>query len=277
MENIKDLYIDLLQRSLLDIVRLNKGKYAPLRRKKGIFIKGLFLLQWVLRKGNFAIVRDYNNDKDKILEGRFVPPNAETMIGFKRMENIKRCVLETVNNSIEGDLIETGAFRGGATIFMRGILKALDCKNKLVYVADSFEGLPEPDDVKYPADKGSRYHKMEELVASIDEVKGNFKNYNLLDDQVVFLKGFFKYTLPVAPIEKLSILRLDGDMYESTMDALVNLYPKLSIGGFIIIDDYAIPNCKKAIDDYRSQNKIEEKIEQVDWTGIYWKKTANFN
>lgn len=272
MKTIKEHYIDLLERSLLDIIRIDKGKYVPLRKKKGLVIHILMLMDWVLKKGNFTIVRDYNNEKEKILEGKFVPPNAETMIGLKRMDNIKHCLIETLENNIEGDLIETGAFRGGATIFMRGILKAYNCQNKLVYVADSFEGLPKPNTAKYSADKGSRYHKMKELVATLDEVKNNFRNYNLLDNQVVFLKGWFKDTLPKAPINKLSILRLDGDMYESTMDALVNLYPKLSIGGYIIIDDYSIPNCKKAIMDYRKKMGINEVIQEVDWTGVYWKK-----
>ena len=108
----------------------------------------------------------------------------------------------------------------------------------------------------------------------MEEVKKNFANYALLDDQVQFLVGWFSDTLPKAPIERLAVMRLDGDMYESTMDSLTYLYPKLSICGYIIIDDYlAIPACRKAVEDYRSQNGITDEIHTIDWSGVFWKKT----
>ena len=94
----------------------------------------------------------------------------------------------------------------------------------------------------------------------------------MLDDQVIFLEGWFKDTLPNAPIEKLSILRLDGDMYGSTIEALEALYPKLSAGGYCIIDGYALSGCKAAVNDYRVKHKIKSNIKEIDWTGIYWKK-----
>ena len=96
-----------------------------------------------------------------------------------------------------------------------------------------------------------------------------------MDEQVKFLKGWFKDTLPSAPIEKLSLVRLDGDMYESTMDAIVNLYPKLSVGGFLIVDDYCIDNCKKAITDYRTSNNIKDEIIDIDGTGVFWQKGSD--
>jgi macrocin-O-methyltransferase TylF-like protien len=142
-----------------------------------------------------------------------------------------------------------------------------------VWVADSFEGLPKPNESKYPADKSDVFHTYDELKVSIDDVKNNFSKYNLLDGQVKFLKGWFSDTLPKASINKLSVLRLDGDMYESTMDALVNLYPKLSVGGYIIIDDYSwVEACKKAVTDYRRGHSIDEEIVEIDWTAVYWQK-----
>ena len=107
----------------------------------------------------------------------------------------------------------------------------------------------------------------------IEQVQENFKRFDLLDDKVKFLKGWFKDTLPSAPIDHLAIIRLDGDMYESTMDGLVNLYHKLSSGGFIIIDDYGtIPACKKAVHDFRDKNGITEEIINIDDSGYYWQK-----
>jgi O-methyltransferase len=120
---------------------------------------------------------------------------------------------------------------------MRAVLAAYGIENRKVFVADSFEGLPRPDE-RYPADRGDKHHLNTYLAVSLDEVKNNFRKYSLLDDKVVFLEGWFKNTLPTAPIEKLSVLRLDGDVYGSTLEALLNLYPRLSMGGFCIIDDY---------------------------------------
>jgi hypothetical protein len=209
-------------------------------------------------------------------EGRpYFSVYADTMIGIKRLNNLQCCVEGVLEKNVSGDFIETGVWRGGACIFMRGILEAHGSKDRKVYVADSFQGLPEPDDEKYIADKGTTFHKNPLLAVSINQVKRNFERYGLLDEQVVFLQGWFKDTLPVAPIDKLAILRLDGDMYSSTIEALEALYPKLSIGGFCIVDDYgALPACKLAVDDYRHRNHISEKIKGIDWTGIYWEKTA---
>jgi hypothetical protein len=90
---------------------------------------------------------------------------------------------------------------------------------------------------------------------------------------VVFLKGWFKDTMPAVPINKLAVLRLDGDMYESTIEVLTHLYPKLSLGGFCIIDDYGvIPPCRQAVSDFRSQLKITNPIQKIDHTGIFWQK-----
>ena len=107
----------------------------------------------------------------------------------------------------------------------------------------------------------------------MEQVRNNFQRYDLLDGQVRFLKGFFADTLPTAPIGRLSLLRLDGDMYESTIDAVTALYPKLSSGGFCIVDDYgAVPACRLAINDYRRAHGIEEPISMIDWTGAWWRK-----
>lgn len=156
---------------------------------------------------------------------------------------------------------------------MRALLKTFGVTDKKVWVADSFKGLPAPNPQRYPADHGDQHFMQQRFAVSLEEVKANFRKYELLDDQVVFLKGWFSETLPTAPIHQLSLLRLDGDMYESTMDALVNLYPKLSVGGFIIIDDWgAMQGCRAAVEHYRQEHHITEEIVYIDWTGVYWQK-----
>ena len=213
---------------------------------------------------------DIKVNKDQLENGTVWPDRAHTMIGLKRLNNVQFCIEEVLKNGIEGDVIETGVWRGGSTIFMKGLLKHYD-SNKRLFVADSFEGLPPPDP-KYPADKGELYHTIKFLAVSVEEVISNFSKYDLLDDKVIFLKGFFEHSLPNAPIDKLSILRLDGDMYSSTIQVLETLYSKLVSGGYIIIDDYGLQGCNKAVTDFRVKNSITETIINIDNSGVYWKK-----
>ena len=170
--------------------------------------------------------------------------------------------------------METGVWRGGASIYMRGVLAAYGVTDRIVWLADSFSGLPKPNESDYPADKDLDLSGIEYLSVSVDEVRHNFERYYLLDDQVRFLVGWFKDTLPNAPVERLAVLRLDGDLYESTMDALGSLYPKLSTGGFLIVDDYGeIAACAKAVNDYREAHGVTDQIIEIDHDGVYWRKS----
>lgn len=205
------------------------------------------------------------------------PSKAHTMIGANRLKNIQKLTEIIIKDNIPGDFLEAGVWRGGATIFMRAILKAYNITDKNVWVVDSFEGLPKPDINNFPADKEDKHYTYNQLAISLDQVKDNFRKYDLLDDQVQFLKGWFKDTLPNAPITQLSLLRLDGDMYESTINCLDLLYPKLSPGGFVIFDDAnAIPACKKAILDYRNKHSIINTMyptpDDVGGIGLFWRK-----
>ena len=184
-----------------------------------------------------------------VLAGAGWPQNAHTMIGLIRLENIQFCVEDVIKNNVEGDMIEAGVWKGGATILMRLILKKYGINDRIVFAADSFEGLPKPDP-KYPSDAGDIHHTFDALQVSLEEVKQNFELYGVLDKQVMFLKGWFKDTLKNPPFQKLSVLRLDGDMYGSTIDILENLYDKVSSGGYVIVDDYELIPCRKAIKDF---------------------------
>ncbi|HSY75753.1 MAG TPA: TylF/MycF/NovP-related O-methyltransferase [Bacteroidia bacterium] len=266
-------YIDLLKKMLTDYHRAGLKEYKPLYHYPNLLIKPLLLLDKILRTKNLAISEINDTTVEKRISGQDKPAYADTMMGMRRLNNLEYCIRDVIKNNAEGDFIELGVWRGGATILMRAMLKEMNITNRNVWVADSFEGLPNPDSDKYPADKGDNHSQFGELAVSINEVKQNFEKYGLLDEQVKFLKGWFKDTLPNAPIKNLAILRLDGDMYESTMDGLVNLYPKLSKGGYIIVDDWgAVPACKQATEDYRKQRGITEPIKEIDWTGVYWKK-----
>jgi O-methyltransferase len=242
----RDLYLDLLIKSLSNLI------YGPAPADP--WTDGLF-------RADAKVGRDRRSP-------------AHTMVGILRLENVRELTQRTIDLEIPGDFIETGVWRGGCCILMRGILAANSIHNRKVYVADSFQGLPPPKPHLFPEDAGDTLHTVAQLAVSIDEVKANFERYGLLDDQVVFVKGFFNDTLPSLKAAPFALIRLDGDMYESTYVGLECLYPKLSIGGFTIIDDYgAIKQCRNAVMDYRARMGIEDRIQQVDWTGVWWQKT----
>ena len=158
---------------------------------------------------------------------------------------------------------------------MRGILKAYEVEDRIVWAADSFDGVPSPS---LPQDVNLDISKSIQpvLAVPLKEVQELFQRYELLDVQVKFLKGWFKDTLGLAPIKKVSMLRLDGDLYESTLDVLNTLYFKVETGGFIIVDDYeSCPSYKAAIYDFREQNNINEPLVKL-MTTVYISENREF-
>ena len=268
----EEMYLDLLKKTLTRAQ--TAGRYTRHIPLPGDALERY--LYWIvghlLGAGRFQIVELVPANPQGYLEGGGVnlevrQDDAETMVGTKQLDNIQFCVTDVLKRRIPGDIIECGAWRGGATILMRAVLRAYGDAEKSVWVADSFEGLPSP---KSGLDLGL---ERGEMAVSLEEVKENFARYGLLDQRVRFLKGFFNKTLPAAPIGKLSVLRADSDLYESQMDVLNNLYPKLSVGGFAIIDDYfELGGCRRAIDEYRQAHNITEEVKRIDTEGIYWEK-----
>jgi hypothetical protein len=269
-----ELYTDLLKRAICGAIYDEPPVPVELFWcRRGTLKKWLapritrLLRRW---DGVFGFRAKYT--EQQIQEGQTWPVQAYTMIGHKRMDNLADCVNTVLVEGIPGDFIETGVWRGGACIFVRGIFQAKGVEDRKVFVADSFCGLPKPDAEKYPDDAGDQHHTFSYLAVSRQQVEQNFRRFGLLDSQVVFLEGWFKDTLPKLPADRLAVIRLDGDMYESTMDAITNLYPRLSPGGFCIIDDYMIPSCRKAVHDYRETNGIKEPIRPIDSWSVFWRR-----
>jgi O-methyltransferase len=268
------LYLDLLKNTLsfslwpeppIPITLFNETR-SPLKRT------AVSLVSRALAARDLAVMKQRNVTDHQKNNGQFWPLYADTMIGMKRLDQLQTAIEAILAEGVDGDFIETGVWRGGACIFMRAVLAAYGITDRRVFVADSFEGLPEPDTQRCPADRESSFHKISFLAVSREEVEKNFAKYGLLDDRVVFLKGWFKDTLPSAPIEKLALLRLDGDMYESTLDALGSLYPKLSPGGFCIIDDFFLGPCRLAVEEYRAAHAIDAEMRVIDTCSAYWRK-----
>jgi len=248
-----ELYLDLLKRSLTNTI---------------------FTSEPNIDDDEFRFTMDFAS--------HYINSDAVSMLPLARVDNIRNCIEDILRSYTPGHLIETGVWRGGAPIFMRGVLKAHGVTDRLVWVADSFEGLPEPDPDQFPLEAKVQsgpvmqrtYHN---FAVGLEEVKRNFAAYGLLDDQVKFLKGWFKDTLPTAPIGPLALMRLDGDFYESTRDGLNSLYDRLSVGGFVIIDDYGEDSwtyCRKAVDEFRSERHVEDPLIIVDSRCSYWQRTC---
>ena len=271
---VEDRYLDLVKRSLTRLLFPDESYEELPLDIPGWKGPPARLLSRILRWRNLDLVR--KTDPSGRYWGRDWPQHGETMIGMARLENLQACVEQVLQEGVPGDLIETGVWRGGAAILMRAVLASRRETERTVWLADSFEGLPKPDTDAYPADAGLDLWKSSVFAVGVEEVKKNFERYALLDDQVKFLVGWFRDTLPGAPISQLAVLRLDGDLYESTMDALSALYPKLSIGGFLIVDDFHIPACAKAVEDYRTANSITEPIQDIDGSGAFWRREREF-
>jgi len=281
VSGVKSLYIDLLKKtlaasiyeesswSIIERARLTWDKQRSFSENTIMYIKQTLrnVAVWLAYTRSYFILKKNMFNGEARYEGRDWPLFGLTMVGRQRLDNMQTCIECVIANNVPGDIIETGVWRGGVTIFARALLKLYGITDRKVWVADSFEGLPRP---KSEAD-GLDYSDIGLLKVSLEQVKANFERFDMLDKQVVFLKGWFSDTLPTAPIERLAILRLDGDLYSSTMDSLESLYHKVSPGGFVIVDDYhSWPSCKAAVSDFIEKRKITADIRDIDISGVYW-------
>jgi len=268
-----ELYLDLMKKVLTRALTANGMERHTIRP---VGPKSWLLCRFNRLADRFGLeaVRLTPSCAEDYLESGYEATNrvedAETMVGTRQLDHMQRCILDVLTRNIPGDLIEAGVWRGGMTIFMRAVLMGYQITERKVWVADSFAGLPEIDRQleAFAWQRG-------DMAVSLEEVRNNFARYGLLDEQVEFLKGLFSETLPTAPIRQLSILRVDADLYESTIDVLRNLYSALSVGGYAIFDDYQnLPDCRRAIDDFRRNHGIKEEICRIDERAVCWQKQA---
>jgi len=200
---------------------------------------------------------------------------GSTMTGRERLKNVKNLLMDVFQNEIRGDYIETGVWRGGSSIFARGVIRAHGQQHRRSFVLDSFRGLP-PGERKFDSGDAG-WDNTPYLEVSTVVVAGNFNSAGLLDDYVVFAQGFFNDTIPPVSnmIESLAIIRFDGDIYESAVDVLYNLYGKLSVGGYFIVDDWFGFPSKRACEDFFAVHGISPNVTPIDNLSAYWKKTEN--
>jgi hypothetical protein len=262
-----------------------------------------------LRKGH-KILRALPFDESLRDGGRDWTFAGDTMTGRKRLDNVHALLKDVIENKVAGDYIETGVWRGGSSVLAKAVLETLDPNsNRISYVCDSFSGLPPGEKKLAKGDVG--WDNIPYLEVPSDVVANNFIKYGLLDSNVIFAKGFFNDTMPLLAekITSLSIMRLDvssillmyilcfvyfcvvlfspvdgthshvlywqGDMYESTVDVLYHLYNKLSIGGYVIMDDWFRFPSKIACEDFFAAHGIKPEIIPIDDLSAYWKKTEH--
>lgn len=271
MNAAAELYLDIMKGALTRAL-FTTGIERHTVRPRGPKSRLIAVLNAVISRFDVEIVRLYRSTADDYLESGHEATNraedAESMLGRRQFDNMHRCVQDVLRHSVAGDFLEAGVWRGGMTIFMRAALAAYGVRDRKVWVADSFAGLPQVDELveHFSWSKG-------DMAISLETVQKNFQRYGLLDEQVEFLKGYFSDTLPRAPVRKLAILRIDADLYRSTLDALENLYDKLSPGGYAIFDDYYnLPDCRRAIDEFRARRGITEEMCRIDTRAIFWRK-----
>lgn len=193
--------------------------------------------------------------------------NGYTMIGLRRLDNLELLINNIIKDNIPGAIVEAGVWRGGACIFANGVLKELGEKRN-IYVCDIFDGIFPPP--LQECDEWTQKYDFQPLSVGIESVKENFRQFELLTDNVIFKRGWFSDTIPSIR-EPVAILRIDGDTYQSTMDSLL-LEKNIPEGGYIIMDDWAIDGSRQAFLDYFKGEVTEKDVTQVDSLSVYWKK-----
>jgi hypothetical protein len=267
----QELYLDLLKRCLTGFL-YPESSNQEVHADQNLPATKRHLFQFLNKRG-YKIFKTIPFDAKARELGKDWPSIGYSMVGLKRLDNLQFCIESVLNEGVPGDLLEAGVWRGGSCIFMRALLKLRGVTDRTVWVADSFQGLPAPS---HEADRDYDLSGFTALAVSQADVEAAFERFGLLDNQVKFLKGWFKDTLPSAPVMQLAVLRMDGDLYESTMDILNALYHKVSSGGFVIVDDYHIlPPCKQAVHDFRMRANVADPIQEIDGTGVFWKKSGS--
>ncbi|TKD53174.1 TylF/MycF/NovP-related O-methyltransferase [Sphingomonas baiyangensis] len=194
-----------------------------------------------------------------------------TLLRKGQLDLIEEAVLLMDELNVPGDFLEAGIWRGGAVLFMRALLEAYEIGGRRVFAADSFAGIPaNTRATNDPVDRWS-----DRWVASEAEVRANIARFGLLDERVVFVPGFFEQSLPAMGQQRFALIRLDSDSYDSVETSLEYLYPLVSKGGLVIIDDWHLPGCRQAVEDYRARHGITDPIQEHDANAI-WSKMHEY-
>jgi O-methyltransferase len=193
-----------------------------------------------------------------------------TLTGLERLVALIKAVRYIVTHNIEGDFVECGVWRGGSIMAMARTLLHLNDRHRTLYLFDTFEGmpLPGPRDVDYRGEPATRLFDQIRCCASMDEVASAVYGVGYDPARIQFVRGRVEQTLPERAPENIALLRLDTDWYESTRHELIHLFPRLSSGGVLIVDDYGHwRGAREATDEYLAQQKVPLLLNRIDYTG----------
>jgi len=231
----------------------------------------------LVRAGLLSSLRHQPAADTALRMGTMYPQQRLTMLGQSELVALQAMAMEVLDEDVAGDFMETGVWAGGASILLNAVLRVYDQQTlRKVWVADSFDGVPPPDPDTFPVDQGDTLHLQQGLKVALDQVVLNFRVMNLLTSNVEFLQGWFNDTMlsPRLRNVQLSILRLDGDLYQSTWEVLQAMYPRLSVGGYTIIDDWGLQRsqAKLAVIEFRKRCDITDPLLTVG-PNVSWKKS----
>lgn len=235
------------------------------------------IIRFLARYGYKIIKTDYFPDfaEDDLDIIQLVKPF--TLTPPERIHALIQSVKYVVEHEIPGDIVECGVWRGGSMMTVAKVLANLQCYDRHLYLYDTFAGMvpPEEVDVMYSGDRAADLLEKADINdrssiwcrVSLDEVKKNVYSMGYNQENIHFIKGKVEDTIPQMAPEVISILRLDTDWYRSTLHELTHLFPRLSPGGVIIIDDYGCwQGARLAADEYFSKNQTAMLLNRIDYT-----------
>jgi hypothetical protein len=201
-----------------------------------------------------------------------------TMTSIERLYALYTSVNYILYNKIPGSFVECGVWRGGSSMLIAKMLYNRNITDRKLYLFDTFEGMSSPskNDKDFLGTEASLLLKKNILnkknsvwcLADLTDVQTNMRLTNFPDEKIIYIKGKVENTIPTTLLnEHISLLRLDTDWYESTKHELIHLFPKLENNGVLIIDDYGHwEGCRKAVDEYIRDNKINILLNRIDYT-----------
>lgn len=207
-----------------------------------------------------------------------------TMTSPERMYALHQAVSYICSSSIPGDIVETGVWRGGSSMVVAHSLLEKGDTSRSLYLYDTFTGMAEPteDDANLYTDSSPRkewkIHKRKGhnawCYAHEQDVRTNMESTGYPMDRVHLVKGRVQDTIPQTIPDTISLLRLDTDWYESTKHEMQHLFPRLRKGGVLFVDDYHYwGGCRKAVDEYLTENDTKLLLQRVDAWGAVALKT----
>ncbi len=212
----------------------------------------------------------YSPDMDEATIRLFEFVQPYTMTGIARVAALRQAVQYVAKSQIPGAIAECGVWKGGSMMAAAKTLLESRAGDRELFLFDTFEGMTDPTEVDTDLGGVQASHWMQEsdkCCAGLDDVKRAMEMTGYDSARIHYVKGKVEETIPSHAPPRIALLRLDTDWYESTYHELVHLYPRLSLGGVLIIDDYGHwQGARQAVDQYIAERKLKLLLNRIDYT-----------